>query len=241
MTHAERVSAVAALGFTERQAAFLVLVMLHSGVCVGRQYCAFAGIVRGQKMADFFQKLDRQALRDALPVRAQQGPRLPRPQRQVVRRHRSAGCAVPQALRARSHHRTRDDAGPHHRPSRHHLARRRTRQGRPFPHHDVAAAGGAAATDVRSRSRRHRPVLSRQVAHRRVVGRALPRPPLPAVRADRRRLPDLPASSCGAPSCASRLVDPVARPDRGRERGCRRVRDGLPRRAGDAAAPDRCK
>ena len=35
MTHAERVSAVAALGFTERQAAFLVLVMLHSGVCVG--------------------------------------------------------------------------------------------------------------------------------------------------------------------------------------------------------------
>ena len=57
MTHAERVSAIAALGFTERQAAFLVLVMLHSGVCVGRQYCAFAGIVRGQKMADFFQKL----------------------------------------------------------------------------------------------------------------------------------------------------------------------------------------
>ena len=57
MTHAERVSAVAALGFTKRQAAFLVLVMLHSGVCLGRQYCAFAGIVRGQKMADFFQKL----------------------------------------------------------------------------------------------------------------------------------------------------------------------------------------
>ena len=57
MTHAERVSAVAALGFTERQAAFLVLVMLHSGVCMGRQYCTFAGIVRGQKMADFFQKL----------------------------------------------------------------------------------------------------------------------------------------------------------------------------------------
>jgi hypothetical protein len=57
MTQAERVSAVAALGFTDRQAAFLVLVMLHAGVCVGRQYCTFAGIVRGQKMADFFQKL----------------------------------------------------------------------------------------------------------------------------------------------------------------------------------------
>ena len=57
MTQTERVSAVAALGFTERQAAFLVLVMLHAGVCLGRQYCTFAGIVRGQKMADFFQKL----------------------------------------------------------------------------------------------------------------------------------------------------------------------------------------
>lgn len=57
MTQSERVSAVAALGFTERQAAFLVLVMLHAGVCLGRQYCTFAGIVRGQKMADFFQKL----------------------------------------------------------------------------------------------------------------------------------------------------------------------------------------
>src|SRR3954466_8951797 len=65
MTHGERVSAVAALGFTERQAAFLVLVMLHSGVCVGRQYCTFAGIVRGQKMADFFQKLT--AKRDGAP------------------------------------------------------------------------------------------------------------------------------------------------------------------------------
>jgi len=57
MTNAERVSAVASLGFTERQASFLVLVMLHSGVCLGRQYCTFAGIVRGQKMVDFFHKL----------------------------------------------------------------------------------------------------------------------------------------------------------------------------------------
>ncbi len=41
MTQSERVSAVAALGFTERQAAFLVLVMLHSGVCLGRHYVEF--------------------------------------------------------------------------------------------------------------------------------------------------------------------------------------------------------
>jgi hypothetical protein len=57
MTHTERVSAVASLGFTERQADFLVQVMLHAGVCVGRQYCTFAGIRRGQKMADFLGKL----------------------------------------------------------------------------------------------------------------------------------------------------------------------------------------
>jgi hypothetical protein len=53
----DRVTAVAGMGFTERQAGFLVHVMLHSGVCLGRQYCAFARIVRGQKMVDFFQKL----------------------------------------------------------------------------------------------------------------------------------------------------------------------------------------
>ena len=58
MTEAERVLAVAELGkFTERQAGVLVRVMLHSGVCVGRQYCTYARIVRGQKMVDFFQKL----------------------------------------------------------------------------------------------------------------------------------------------------------------------------------------
>jgi hypothetical protein len=58
VTETERVLAVAELGkFTERQAGFLVRVMLHSGVCVGRQYCTYARIVRGQKMVDFFQKL----------------------------------------------------------------------------------------------------------------------------------------------------------------------------------------
>ena len=37
MTFAERVHAIAEKGFTERQAGFLVTVMLHSGVCVRRQ------------------------------------------------------------------------------------------------------------------------------------------------------------------------------------------------------------
>ncbi len=43
-----RTQAIAAFGFTERQARFLVTVMLHSGVFVERQYCAFAGIGHGQ-------------------------------------------------------------------------------------------------------------------------------------------------------------------------------------------------
>ena len=52
-----RAQAVAAYGFTERQARFLVTVMLHSGVFVERQYCAFAGIVHGQKTHDFLARL----------------------------------------------------------------------------------------------------------------------------------------------------------------------------------------
>ncbi len=39
---AERVQAVAAFGFTERQARFLVTVLVHSGVFIERQYRAFA-------------------------------------------------------------------------------------------------------------------------------------------------------------------------------------------------------
>lgn len=57
MTFEERTAAVAKHGFTERQARFLVTVMLHSGVCMLRQYCAFAGIVCGQKARDFFKAL----------------------------------------------------------------------------------------------------------------------------------------------------------------------------------------
>lgn len=54
---AERTQAVAAFGLTERQARFLVEVMIHSGVFVERQYCRFAGIVHGQKTYDFLRKL----------------------------------------------------------------------------------------------------------------------------------------------------------------------------------------
>ena len=60
MTTAERVQAVADYGFTERQARFLVLVMRHAGLCVKRQYAAFAGIKPGgEKCHAFFDKLVR--------------------------------------------------------------------------------------------------------------------------------------------------------------------------------------
>jgi hypothetical protein len=57
VTFEERVQAMIDHGFTKRQAGFLTTVMLHSGVCLGRQYCAYAGIVRGQKVHDFFRDL----------------------------------------------------------------------------------------------------------------------------------------------------------------------------------------
>src|SRR5437879_5262712 len=53
----ERTEAVSAFGFTARQARFLVEVLIHAGVFVERQYCAFAGISHGQKTTDFLRRL----------------------------------------------------------------------------------------------------------------------------------------------------------------------------------------
>ena len=65
LANAERMQAIAAFGFTERQARFLLNVLLHSGVFVERQYCSFAGIVHGQKSTDFLKTLVKAAFRDA--------------------------------------------------------------------------------------------------------------------------------------------------------------------------------
>jgi hypothetical protein len=60
MTNQERVQAIADYGFTDRQARFLVLVMRHAGLCIKRQYGAFAGIrPGGEKCNAFFLKLVR--------------------------------------------------------------------------------------------------------------------------------------------------------------------------------------
>jgi hypothetical protein len=57
VTFDERARAVGSFGFTERQSRFLTTVMVHGGVCLRRQYCTFAGIERGQKTHDFFERL----------------------------------------------------------------------------------------------------------------------------------------------------------------------------------------
>ena len=54
---AARVEAVGRFGFTDRQARFLVTVMAHSGSFLERQYCAFAGIARGQNSREFVGRL----------------------------------------------------------------------------------------------------------------------------------------------------------------------------------------
>jgi hypothetical protein len=53
----ERVNAVQLFGFTERQARFLVQVLVHSGVFLERQYRASARVAHGQKTHDFLGKL----------------------------------------------------------------------------------------------------------------------------------------------------------------------------------------
>jgi hypothetical protein len=55
----DRVKAVSEIGFTERQARFLVTVMLYAGVCVPRQYATFAGTAYGHTVSRFFDKLVR--------------------------------------------------------------------------------------------------------------------------------------------------------------------------------------
>jgi hypothetical protein len=57
MNFDDRVQAVAKFGFTDRQARFLVTVMLHAGMCVPRQYARFVGTAYGHNVTKFFDKL----------------------------------------------------------------------------------------------------------------------------------------------------------------------------------------
>jgi hypothetical protein len=57
MSREQRVEALSRFGFTGRQAAFLDTVLHHSGVCLPRQFAAFAGIAYGHKTNRFFDRL----------------------------------------------------------------------------------------------------------------------------------------------------------------------------------------
>jgi hypothetical protein len=96
-----RVQAVAAFGFTERQARFLVTVIVHAGF-LERQYCTFTGTVRGHN--------SRESLAYLSPEVAL-GERSPRARLQVLLELRCArlvrqfdgGDELPWAQRRRVH------------------------------------------------------------------------------------------------------------------------------------------
>ena len=73
MTFDARVEAVAAMGFTARQATFLVHVALHSGYCVRRQYARFAGLTYGKNVRAFLDALVAKRLAVRFSIRADRG------------------------------------------------------------------------------------------------------------------------------------------------------------------------
>src|SRR5207302_10646368 len=73
MTAHDRIDAIAAFGFTPRQARFLVTVALHGGYCLRRQYEAFAGIRYGKNVRAFLDRLVAVGLADRFQGRPDRG------------------------------------------------------------------------------------------------------------------------------------------------------------------------
>jgi hypothetical protein len=74
MTNEERAAGIQEWGrFTPRRAAFLTMALLHGGVCVQRQYDAFAGIANGRSTREFFEKLVDDQLATAYPCAKSKG------------------------------------------------------------------------------------------------------------------------------------------------------------------------
>ena len=73
MTLDDRVAALAPFGVTPRQARFLVIVALHSGYCLRRQYEAFAGLQYGKNVRDFLDGLVARQLAERFTGRADRG------------------------------------------------------------------------------------------------------------------------------------------------------------------------
>src|SRR5215218_1922007 len=119
----DAVQTIVKKGFTERQARFLVLVARHSGVCVMRQFSAFAGIVFGQKTRKFFARLEGPWMGLDIRLRAQPRAHLPPPTSGRVRSDRRAREPASPTARRTTRARAPDDSGHHSRTPRYRLAR----------------------------------------------------------------------------------------------------------------------
>jgi hypothetical protein len=72
-TFDDRVRALKPLGFSERQTRFLVIVALHGGYCLRRQYLRFAGVEYGKNVREFLDGLVERGLAERLTFRADRG------------------------------------------------------------------------------------------------------------------------------------------------------------------------
>lgn len=73
MTFDERVDALSFLGLTIRQSQFVVLVALHGGYCLSRQYSTFAGVTQGGTVKRFLDDLVGRKLMTRLEYRRDRG------------------------------------------------------------------------------------------------------------------------------------------------------------------------
>ena len=73
MTFEDRVRALEPLGFSPRQARFVVTVALHGGYCLRRHYTAFAGIRYGRVVRDFLDSLVTRQLARRVEYRTERG------------------------------------------------------------------------------------------------------------------------------------------------------------------------
>ena len=154
MTAADDVAAVRALGFTARQARFLVLVLEHAGVCLPRQYRTFAGIAHGRQTHRFFERLITGGFATTdLSVPPHAGRIYQVQVQAVVPCDRRAGSPAPESDERGARRRTLDSARRGARRARRHVAGPRAGQGRGLHKRALVRACGRAATDHGGRCR----------------------------------------------------------------------------------------
>jgi hypothetical protein len=67
MTSEERITKLRQMGYSDREAAFLLIAALHSGAFVMRQYAAYAGVKPGGSTDQFVSKSHQSATYPRLP------------------------------------------------------------------------------------------------------------------------------------------------------------------------------